>query len=108
MSSDHQSTRFFAEHDRSAAAKVAGSSLYPAEFLYHLLIEANIIQAARRHGVERLLFLGSSGYPRLRRSRSVGSHSRWSRPTSLTPSPRSPGSSCASPTTVRTEPISAA
>ncbi|MTW23204.1 GDP-L-fucose synthase [Allochromatium palmeri] len=53
-----------------AAAKVGGihaNDTYPAEFLYqNLLIEANIIQAAWRHGVERLLFLGSSCiYPRL-------------------------------------------
>jgi GDP-L-fucose synthase len=53
-----------------AAAKVGGihaNDTYPAEFLYqNLLIEANIIHAAWRHGVERLLFLGSSCiYPRL-------------------------------------------
>ena len=53
-----------------AAAKVGGihaNDTYPAEFLYqNLLIEANIIQAAWRHGVARLLFLGSSCiYPRL-------------------------------------------
>ena len=53
-----------------AAAKVGGihaNDTYPAEFLYqNLLIEANIIHAAQRHGVERLLFLGSSCiYPRL-------------------------------------------
>jgi GDP-L-fucose synthase len=53
-----------------AAARVGGihaNDSYPAEFLYqNLLIEANIIHAAWRHGVERLLFLGSSCiYPRL-------------------------------------------
>jgi GDP-L-fucose synthase len=39
----------------------------PAEFLYdNLMIEANIIEAARRVGVEKLLFLSSSCvYPRL-------------------------------------------
>jgi GDP-L-fucose synthase len=53
-----------------AAARVGGihaNDSYPAEFLYqNLLIEANILHAAWRHGVERLLFLGSSCiYPRL-------------------------------------------
>lgn len=65
---------FFAEQRPTqvylAAAKVGGiyaNDTYPAEFLYrNLMIEANIIQAAWRHGVERLLFLGSSCiYPRL-------------------------------------------
>ena len=39
----------------------------PADFIYdNLMIEANIIEAAHRHGVEKLLFLGSSCiYPRL-------------------------------------------
>lgn len=53
-----------------AAAKVGGiwaNNEYPAEFiLENLMIEANVIRAAHRHGVERLLFLGSSCiYPRL-------------------------------------------
>ena len=53
-----------------AAAKVGGilaNDRYPAEFLYdNLMIEANVIQTARRIGVEKLLFLGSSCiYPRL-------------------------------------------
>jgi GDP-L-fucose synthase len=47
-----------------AAAKVGGilaNDRYPGEFLYdNLLIAANIIEAARRAGVEKLLFLGSS------------------------------------------------
>lgn len=47
-----------------AAAKVGGihaNNTYPAEFLYeNLAIAANAIHAARRHGVSRLLFLGSS------------------------------------------------
>lgn len=52
-----------------AAATVGGihaNSTFPAEFLYNnLMIAANCIQAAFRHGVERLLFLGSSCiYPR--------------------------------------------
>ena len=53
-----------------AAAKVGGiwaNNTYPAKFIYrNLMIEANVIHAAHRHGVERLLFLGSSCiYPRL-------------------------------------------
>ncbi len=52
-----------------AAAKVGGiyaNSTYPAEFIYdNLMIAANIIHAAYRTGVKRLLFLGSSCiYPR--------------------------------------------
>ena len=47
-----------------AAAKVGGiwaNTTYPAEFIYqNLMIEANVIHAAYRHDVERLLFLGSS------------------------------------------------
>ena len=47
-----------------AAARVGGilaNATYPAEFLYdNLIIEANIIQAAYRNSVEKLLFLGSS------------------------------------------------
>lgn len=47
-----------------AAAKVGGilaNDSYPADFLYdNLMIEANIIEAAHRSGVEKLLFLGSS------------------------------------------------
>jgi GDP-L-fucose synthase len=52
-----------------AAAKVGGilaNKLHPAEFLYeNLAIELNVIHAAHRLGVEKLLFLGSSCiYPR--------------------------------------------
>ncbi len=47
-----------------AAAKVGGilaNATYPADFLYdNLMIEANVIAAAHRTGVEKLLFLGSS------------------------------------------------
>jgi GDP-L-fucose synthase len=47
-----------------AAAKVGGilaNSTYPADFLYdNLMIEANVIEAAHREDVEKLLFLGSS------------------------------------------------
>ncbi len=52
-----------------AAAKVGGivaNDTYPAEFIYNnLQIQANVIHAAWKAGVERLLFLGSSCiYPR--------------------------------------------
>ncbi len=47
-----------------AAAKVGGihaNATYPGEFLYdNLAIAANAIHSAYRHGVKRLLFLGSS------------------------------------------------
>lgn len=47
-----------------AAAKVGGIKAnmeYPAEFLYiNLLIQSNIIHAAYKNGVKKLLFLGSS------------------------------------------------
>lgn len=47
-----------------AAARVGGilaNATYPADFLYdNLMIEANVVEAARRTGVEKLLFLGSS------------------------------------------------
>jgi GDP-L-fucose synthase len=53
-----------------AAAKVGGimaNNLYRAEFLYdNLMIEANVIHAAYKSGVKKLLFLGSSCiYPKL-------------------------------------------
>lgn len=53
-----------------AAAKVGGilaNDTYPADFLYdNLMIEANVIEAAHRVGVEKLVFLGSSCiYPKL-------------------------------------------
>lgn len=53
-----------------AAAKVGGiaaNSALPADFLYdNLMIEANLIHAAARVGVAKLLFLGSSCiYPKL-------------------------------------------
>lgn len=52
-----------------AAAKVGGihaNSVYRGEFIYqNLMIQNNVIEAARLNGVERLLFLGSSCiYPR--------------------------------------------
>mgnify|MGYP003306540716 FL=1 len=47
-----------------AAAKVGGiigNKNYPAEFIYdNLMIQSNIIDAAYRNGVKKLLFLGSS------------------------------------------------
>jgi GDP-L-fucose synthase len=53
-----------------AAAKVGGihaNNTYPAEFIYqNLMIQANVIDAAFRSGVQKLLFLGSSCiYPKL-------------------------------------------
>jgi GDP-L-fucose synthase len=53
-----------------AAARVGGilaNDTYPAEFLYdNLMIEANLIEAARQGAAEKLLFLGSSCiYPRM-------------------------------------------
>lgn len=52
-----------------AAAKVGGihaNNTYPAEFIYqNLMVQANVIEAAFRAGVKKLLFLGSSCiYPR--------------------------------------------
>lgn len=53
-----------------AAAKVGGilaNSTYPAEFLYdNLMMETNIIHAAYKNNVKKLLFLGSSCiYPKM-------------------------------------------
>ena len=53
-----------------AAAKVGGihaNNTYPAEFIYqNLMMQVNVIDAAFRHGVKKLLFLGSSCiYPKL-------------------------------------------
>ncbi|HVL56203.1 MAG TPA: GDP-L-fucose synthase [Burkholderiaceae bacterium] len=72
---DPQATeRFFADTRPQyvflAAAKVGGivaNATYPVEFLAdNLAIQNNVISAAYRHGVERLLFLGSSCiYPKL-------------------------------------------
>ncbi len=60
--------RFFQEEKPEyvflAAAKVGGihaNNVYRADFLYrNLMIESNVIHAAYTHGVEKLLFLGSS------------------------------------------------
>jgi len=53
-----------------AAAKVGGihaNNTYPAEFIYqNLMVQANVIDAAFKNGVRKLLFLGSSCiYPKL-------------------------------------------
>jgi GDP-L-fucose synthase len=65
---------FFAEEQPTqvylAAAKVGGihaNNTYPADFIYqNLMLQANVIQAAHMHGVQKLLFLGSSCiYPKL-------------------------------------------
>lgn len=59
----------FFEHERPeyvflAAAKVGGiyaNNTYPADFIYNnLIIEANVIHAAWKFGVKKLMFLGSS------------------------------------------------
>lgn len=66
--------QFFEEVNPSqvylAAAKVGGihaNNNYPADFIYqNLIVQANVINAAFRSGVRKLLFLGSSCiYPRL-------------------------------------------
>lgn len=65
---------WFAEHDVDevylAAAKVGGihaNDAYPAEFIHeNLVIQNNVIHAAWKNGVKKLLFLGSSCiYPKL-------------------------------------------
>ena len=53
-----------------AAAKVGGigaNSDYPGHFIYdNLMIQTNVIHAARKYGVKKLLFLGSSCiYPKM-------------------------------------------
>lgn len=72
---DQQAVQQFFKHERIdqvylAAAKVGGihaNNEYPAEFIYeNLMIEANIIHAAHKAGVQKLLFLGSSCiYPKM-------------------------------------------
>ena len=72
---DQAAVRHFFEAEKPdqvylAAAKVGGihaNNTYPAEFIYqNLMMEANIIDAAFRNGVQKLLFLGSSCiYPKL-------------------------------------------
>lgn len=53
-----------------AAAKVGGimaNNTYPADFIYeNLTVQTNVLDSARKNGVKKLLFLGSSCiYPRL-------------------------------------------
>lgn len=53
-----------------AAARVGGiqaNNAYPAEFIFqNLMIEANVIDLAYKHGVKKLMFLGSSCiYPKI-------------------------------------------
>jgi GDP-L-fucose synthase len=72
---DQASVRTFFEIEKPdqvylAAAKVGGihaNNIYPAEFIYqNLMVEVNVIDAAFRNGVNKLLFLGSSCiYPKL-------------------------------------------
>ena len=71
---DQGAVRKFFQEERPdqvylAAARVGGihaNNTYPAHFIYdNLMIEANVVEAAFRNGVRRLLFLGSSCiYPR--------------------------------------------
>lgn len=74
LTNQAQVNSFFKEHKPDqvylAAAKVGGilaNDTYPAEFIYqNLMIEANVVDAAFRNGVKKLLFLGSSCiYPKL-------------------------------------------
>ena len=72
---DQQAVDAFFEDEKPhqvylAAAKVGGihaNNTYRAQFLYeNLIMEANVIHTAWKHGVEKLLFLGSSCiYPKL-------------------------------------------
>jgi GDP-L-fucose synthase len=72
---DQRAVQAFFEQERPdevylAAAKVGGihaNDTYPADFIYeNLMVQANVIDAAHRNGVQKLLFLGSSCiYPRL-------------------------------------------
>ena len=73
LTDQHQVRTFFRSASPDAvilaAAKVGGilaNSSYPADFLYrNLLIEANVIDAARESKVAKLIFLASScAYPR--------------------------------------------
>ena len=72
---EQSSVRQFFEEEQPeyvylSAAKVGGilaNFTYPAQFLYdNLMIQSNIIEAARNYGVKKLLFLGSTCiYPKL-------------------------------------------
>ena len=74
LTNQQEVRNFFAEYKPDqvylAAAKVGGiyaNNTWPADFIYeNLMIEANVIEAAFRSGVRKLLFLGSSCiYPKL-------------------------------------------
>ncbi|MES1219411.1 MAG: GDP-L-fucose synthase [Bacteroidota bacterium] len=74
LRNQYDTETFFAEENPQyvflAAAKVGGivaNNTYRAEFIYdNLIIESNIIHSAYKHGVKKLLFLGSSCiYPKL-------------------------------------------
>jgi GDP-L-fucose synthase len=74
LTNQQEVRNFFAEYKPDqvylAAARVGGiyaNNTWPANFIYeNLMIEANVIEAAFRSGVRKLLFLGSSCiYPRL-------------------------------------------
>jgi len=74
-----------------AAAKVGGihaNSTYPADFIYqNIMIQANIIDAAFRNGVKKLLFLGSSCiYPKFA-TQPMGEHALLSGPLEPTNEP---------------------
>lgn len=68
LTNQAQVNAFFAAHKIDqvylAAAKVGGiyaNNTFPADFIYqNLMIEANVIHAAHTHGVNKLMFLGSS------------------------------------------------
>ncbi len=66
---DQSAVRSFFEKEKPqqvylAAARVGGihaNNTYPAEFIYdNLMVQANVIDAAYRNGITKLLFLGSS------------------------------------------------
>jgi GDP-L-fucose synthase len=74
LTRQYDTEKFFEEEKPEAvivaAAKVGGilaNNIYRAEFIYdNLMIEANIINAAHKSGVNKLIFLGSSCiYPKL-------------------------------------------
>jgi GDP-L-fucose synthase len=74
LTNQHAVDRFF-ENEKPdyvflAAAKVGGiqaNNVYRADFLYlNLMIECNVIHSSFKHGVKKLLFLGSSCiYPKM-------------------------------------------
>ena len=111
-----RASRFFLEERPEfvflAAAKVGGilaNNTYPGEFISeNLAIQTNVIEAAYKSGVKRLLFLGSSCiYPRdrpqpIREEYMLTSTARSNQRTVPTRSPRLPGLRCAAPSTANT------